>query len=282
MFLFGSKNRQRKFMALAMGLMVLLVSALALAAGRIEWASKKIKPRSDGNSWNIELKVFLPRAPDVPSVPTKFVFVQTVYYERSMVDGDKLIVRNVPMEGKLPIVESVDIGFLDPRAGKIENRTQFSFKINRDHGFECGEYKVTVRDARNDSIIGQPTNIVLDGENEVIDRRSVVFTGESKKKKKVDSDSGASDEKKADETKDEKKADDADSKKSEEPAAKEKEPAAPSEDSGEAVDAEQVKKKPGGCGCRMPGNQTNSAGFGWLGLATALLLGRSARRRVRG
>lgn len=282
MFLFGSKSRQRKFMALAMGLVVLLVSALALAAGRIEWASKKIKPRSDGNSWNIELKVFLPRAPDVPSVPTKFVFLQTVYYERSMVDGDKLIVRNVPMEGKLPIVESVDIGFLDPRAGKIENRTQFSFKINRDHGFECGEYKVTVRDARNDSIIGQPTSIVLDGENEVIDRRSVVFTGESKKKKKVDSDGGASDEKKADEKKDEKKADDADSKKSEEPAAdKEKEPAAPAEDSGDAVDAEQVKKKPGGCGCRMPGNEANSAGFGWLGLATALLLSRGVRRRVR-
>ncbi|HMA95615.1 MAG TPA: MYXO-CTERM sorting domain-containing protein [Polyangiaceae bacterium] len=282
MFLFGSKSRQRKFMALAMGLLVLLVSALALAAGRIEWASKKIKPRSDGNSWNIELKVFLPRAPDVPSVPTKFVFLQTVYYERSMVDGDKLLVRNVPMEGKLPIVESVDIGFLDPRAGKIENRTQFSFKINRDHGFECGEYKVTVRDARNDSVIGQPATLILDGENEVIDRRSLVFSGESKKKKKVDSDSGASDEKKADEKKGEKKAEEADSEKSE-PAAAEKEPAAPAEDSGDAVDAEQVKKKPGGCGCRMPGNQTNSVvGLGWLGLATALLLGRRVRRRTRG
>lgn len=281
MFLFGSKSRQRKFMALAMGLLVLLVSALAVAAGRIEWASKKIKPRSDGNSWNIELKVFLPRAPDVPSVPTKFVFLQTVYYERSMVDGDKLLVRNVPMEGKLPIVESVDIGFLDPRAGKIENRTQFSFKINRDHGFECGEYKVTVRDARNDSVIGQPTTLILDGENEVIDRRSLVFSGESKKKKKVDSTGGAGDEKKADEKKEEKKAEEADSEKSE-PAAAEKEPAAPAEDSGDAVDAEQVKKKPGGCGCRMPGDQTNSAvGLGWLGLATALLLGRRVRRRTR-
>lgn len=278
MSLYGSKNRQQKFMALAMALMVLLVSAFAFAAGRIEWASKKIKPRSDNNSWNVELKVFLPRAPDVPSVPTKFVFLQTVYFERSMVDGDKLNVRDVPMEGKQPIVESVDIGFLDPRSGKIENRTQFSFKLHRDHGFECGRYRVTVRDARNDAVIGQPTDIVLDGENEVIDRRSVVFTGEKKKEKKVDSTGGASEEKK-----DEKKSDDAEAKKSDAPAAAaESESAAPAknEDEGDSADAEKVKTKPGGCGCRVPGSASASqTSLGLFGLAMALLLGRRLGRR---
>lgn len=275
MSLYGSKSRQQKFMALAVALTVLLLSAFAFAAGRIEWANKKIKPTSDNNAWKIELKVFLPRAPDVPSVPTKFVFLQTVYFERSMVDGDKLLVRDVPMEGKQPVVESVDIGFLDPRSGKIENRTQFSFKLHRDHGFECGRYKVTVRDARNDSIIGQPTEITLDGENEVIDRRSVVFSGE--KKKKVDSTGGAADEKK-----DEKKAEDADAKKSEEPApAADPEPAPakdePSED--EAVDAEKVKGKPGGCGCYLPGRAgAHQTSLGLFGLVTALLLTRRLRR----
>lgn len=277
MSLYGSKSRQQKFMALAVALMVLLLSAFAFAAGRIEWANKKIKATSDNNSWKIELKVYLPRAPDVPSVPTKFVFLQTVYFERSMVDGDKLLVRDVPMEGKQPVVESVDIGFLDPRTGKIENRTQFSFKLHRDHGFECGRYKVTVRDARNDSVIGQPTEITLDGENEVIDRRSLVFSGE--KKKKVDSTGGAGDAKK-----DEKKAEDAEAKKSEEPAAAaepgpEPEPANDEAGEDDAVDAEKVKTKPGGCGCRVPGQaRASQTSLGLFGLATALLLTRRLRR----
>jgi hypothetical protein len=271
MSLYGSKSRQQKFMALAMALTVLLLSAFAFAAGRIEWANKKIKSTSDNNAWKIELKVYLPRAPDVPSVPSKFVFQQTVYFERSMVDGDKLIVRDVPMEGKQPIVESVDIGFLDPRTGKIENRTQFSFKLHRDHGFECGRYKVTVRDARNDSIIGQPTEITLDGENEVIDRRSVVFSGE--KKKKVDSTGGVGDAKK-----DEKKTEEAAP--SEEPAAAaDPEPAGDDRNEDDAVDAEKIKTKPGGCGCRVPGSaHAPQTSLGLFGLVTALLLTRRLRR----
>ncbi|HEY5957658.1 MAG TPA: MYXO-CTERM sorting domain-containing protein [Polyangiaceae bacterium] len=286
MFLNDKKSWQRQWIALAAWLLMLLVSGVAFAGGRIEWGSKKIKPRSDNNSWNIDIKIFMPKAPDVPSVPTKFIFLQTVYYERAMVDGDKLTVRNVPIEGKLPIVESVDIGFLDPRSGKIENRTQFSFKLHRDHGFECGEYKVTVRDARNDSIIGQPVNIVLDGENEVIDRRSIVFSGE--KKKKVDSTGGTGDEKKADEKKadekkaDEKKTDDSkatDSAKSDAPAANEE---APSEENATA-DAEKVKQKPGGCGCSMPGNDHQSRSIlGWFGVVTAILLGRRRSRLLPG
>lgn len=275
MFLRGSKSWQRPWIALAAGVLMLFVSSLAFAAGRIEWGSKKIKPRSDGNSWNVEIKIYLPNPPDVPSVPTKFIFLQKVYYERSMVDGDKLVVRNVPMEGKLPVVESVDIGFLDPRSGKIEKRTQFSFKLHRDHGFDCGEYKVTVRDARNDSVIGQPVNIILDGENEVIDRRSIVFSGE--KKKKVDSTGGAKQE-------EEKKSEDAEPKKEAEPAP-EPEPASdvdsPSdEDSYDSAESGKLKKKPGGCGCRVPGHSGNSpASLGWFALATTLLFGRRFRRR---
>ncbi len=280
MFLRGSKSWRRRSVALVAAFLVLIVSAMAFAAGRIEWGNKKVKPTSDNNSWKLEIKLFLPKAPDVPSVPTKFIFLQTVYYERSMVDGDKLNVRNVPMEGKLPVVESVDIGFLDPRSGKIENRTQFSFKIRRDHGFECGEYKVTVRDARNDSIIGQPINLILDGENEVIDRRSVVFTGE-KKKKKVDSTGGAEDDakKKDDAKNDEEKKDDAkndEAKKAAEPKAQDETPPA---DEPSAEDAEKIKKKPGGCGCRIPGHDSDSrSALGWFVLATALLLGRRTKR----
>ena len=274
MFRSGSKSWQRRWLAFLAGCSLLLVAMAAMAAGRIDWGSKKIKARSDNNSWSIQIKPFMPKPPDVPSVPTKFIFLQTVYYERAMVDGDKLTTRNVPIEGKQPIVESVDIGFLDPRSGKIENRTQFSFKLHRDHGFECGEYKVTVRDARNDSVIGQPTNIILDGENEVIDRRSIVFSGE--KKKKVDSTGGA--DKKDEKTEDtEKKPEDAEPKKAAEPAPQAE---VPPEDAPAAVDEEQVKKKPGGCGCSIPGSSSDSrSALGWFVAAAALLLGRRAVRR---
>jgi hypothetical protein len=282
MFLHRSKSFRHRGVALATGLMILLMTVLALAAGRIEWGNKKVKPRSDNNSWNIDIKIFLPKAPDVPSVPTKFVFQQLVYYERAMVDGDKLTTRNVPIEGKQPIVESVDIGFLDPRSGKIENRTQFSFKIRRDHGFECGEYKVTVRDARNDSVIGQAVNLTLDGENEVIDRRSVVFTGEEgKKKKKAAAEAAASgdDAKAKDEKKsDEGKSDEAASKAADaEPKAK---PESSKEESAAPADAEQIKQKPGGCGCRVAGQVAGSrSALGWFAVATSVLLGRRLRRR---
>ena len=276
MFLRGLKSWRRRWLALVATYLVMLVSTAAFAAGRIEWGSKKVKPRSDNNSWNIDIKVFMPRAPDVPSVPTKFIFLQTVYWERAMVDGDKLTTRNVPIEGKLPVVESVDIGFLDPRSGKIENRTQFSFKIRRDHGFECGEYKVTVRDARNDSIIGQPINLILDGENEVIDRRSVVFSGE--KKKKVDSTGGADDDaKKKDATGKDDEPTAKDSKNSDGPVAQADMPPA---DEPAAENSEKIKQKPGGCGCRVPGQANNSRqAVGWFVLATALLLGRRAKAR---
>jgi MYXO-CTERM domain-containing protein len=78
----------------------------------------------------------------------------------------------------------VDVGFLDAGTSKIEKRTRFSFKVKRDLGFEAGEYKVTLRDTRNGQTIGGPTTITFDGENEIIDRRSIVFQGDDKKKKK--------------------------------------------------------------------------------------------------
>ena len=172
-----------RLMAMACTLTILMITAMASAAGRIEWGNKTIKPRSDGNSWNVDIKIFMPRAPDVPTVQLKFEFLQMVYYERAMVDGDKLITRNVPIEGKQPVIETVDVGFLDPATSRIESRTRFNFKLHRDHGFDCGEYKVTVRDTRNGQMIGSPANLILGGENEVIDRRSIVFSGEKKKKK---------------------------------------------------------------------------------------------------
>lgn len=251
---------------------LLLIAGSALAAGRIEWKSKSFKERSD-KSWMLELAIFLPRAPDVAYVPMKFEFQPEVYYERALLDGhDGPVERKVPLENRQPLIESVDVGFMDNATTKIESRTRFSFKVKRDLGYEAGEYKVTVRDTRNGQVVGSPTNITFDGENEIIDRRAMVFSGEKKKKP---------DEKKADTDKksDSGSADADKSSASDDSAAK--------SDDGDKADGDNsggdkpapVEKKSSGCGCRVPAS-SHGNGFEWLG-ALALGAAFGARRRRR-
>lgn len=270
---FKTGSWRHSLVSLVCTLAVLLIAAVASAAGRIEWASKNLKPRSDGNSWNVDIKIFLPKPPDVPTVQMKFEFLQKVYYERAMLDGDKLVTRNVPIEGKLPVHETVDVGFLDPATSKIESRTRFTFKLHRDHGLDCGEYRVTVRDTRNGQIVGTPITLILGGENEVIDRRSIVFTGEKKKeKKKEKTEEGAAAE----------GSSDSDAPKKKEEPAKAAEPAPPANEvppaDEPAENSETIKKKPGGCGCRVPGHSPSPEGpASLLLLAAGLALTRRRR-----
>jgi MYXO-CTERM domain-containing protein len=274
---FNFASWRRGFLSLACTLTVLFIAAAAAAAGRIDWGpSKTIKPRSDGNSWNVDIKIFLPSPPNVPTIQLKFEFDQKVYYERAMVDGDKLVTRNVPIVGKVPVVETVDVGFLDPATSKIESRTRFNFKLHRDHGLDCGEYRVTVRDTRNGQIVGSPTTLILGGENEVIDRRSIVFSGEKKKeKKKEKADEGAKGEPNdsADAKKDEKdeKAGKSEAAEAEPAPANEVPPADEPQDN-----PQTIKQKPGGCGCSVPGTApTGSASL--VLVAAGLVLVRRRR-----
>lgn len=272
---------RRYALALLSIVLMVLFAGPASAAGRVQWKSNKFNER-EGGSWRIELAIYLPRAPDVAYVPMKFEFQPTVYYERSLVDGREGPVENrVPLEGRQALIESVDVGFLDAGTAKIESRTKFTFKLTRALGYEAGEYKVTVRDARNGNTVGTAQTITLEGQNEIIDRRSIVFTGEKKKKKE------------------EKKADGGDAEKKEESTDKPAEETAASEggsdegssdggsdegsaDEGEGEDADEytIKDKPGACGCRVPGGGAGPKGLliSVLGLA---LLG-LARRSLRG
>ncbi len=258
---------------LLLAVTVLLGSAVAQAAGRVEWKSKTLDER-EGGSWRLEVSLFMGRAPDVAHVPMKFEFMPIAYYERSMVDGDKLIERTVPLENRQALIESVDVGFLDSGSDKIESRTRFSFKVTRAHGYEAGEYKVTIRDSRNGQAVGTATTLIFKGENEIIDRRAMVFSGEKKKKKKED----------AGEKKEEAKPEAAE-KTEESPA--EKPPASDSADSGssegegegEGNEPPSIKEKPGGCGCRVPGGTSNGGAALLLGLAAGAVV--LARRRSR-
>jgi MYXO-CTERM domain-containing protein len=249
------------------------------AGGRVEWKSKTLK-ESDGHAWTIEVAIYLNRAPDVNTLPMRFSFQPSVYYERSLLDGkDGPQERKVPLEGKPPLVESVDVGFMDPGNGQIQKRTKFSFKVTRAHGYEAGEYDVTIRDGRTDAPMGAATHVVFDGENEVIDRRAMVFSGNDKKKKpdadakkddKGDDKAAGSDDKKAN---DEKPASDNDSKDStaDAPKADEK----PSDEPG------TIKEKPGGCGCRLAdANDSGKAGLGFAALALSTVVLRRRKKRA--
>lgn len=264
-------NRSLVRRAFLVFLTLFLVAGSALAAGRIDWKSKTFKERSD-KSWMLELAIYLPRAPDVAYVPMKFEFQPEVYYERSLLDGhDGPVDRKVPLENRQPLIESVDVGFMDSATTKIESRTRFSFKVKRDLGYEAGEYKVTVRDTRNGQVVGSPTTIIFDGENEIIDRRAMVFSGEKKKDKKPEEKKAAAD--------DDKKSDSGDSDKSaaDDSSAKSDDDA-PADNSGGDKPA-PVEKNSSGCGCRLPAS-SRTAGLEWIG-ALALGLAFAARRRQR-
>ncbi|MEN9580298.1 MAG: hypothetical protein RJA70_3307, partial [Pseudomonadota bacterium] len=160
-------GERRSLRIVLMVLSVLLLTGLSSAMGRVAW--KKTKLAESAESWHIDLEVHLNKAPDFAHIPMKFEFEPLTYFERSLEDGHaEPQLRRVPLTNKSKLVETVDIGFLDPGTGKTQARTRFSFKLTRARGFEAGEYNVKIKDKRTDAVVGSPQRITLDGENEVI------------------------------------------------------------------------------------------------------------------
>jgi MYXO-CTERM domain-containing protein len=233
-------------------------AAPAEAANRVIW--KKTKIDELDKSWKVAIEVHLDRAPDVAHMPVRFTFTATSYFERALVDGRKdPVIRQIPLEHQQPIVESVDVGFLDPGTGKTAPRTRFTFQVTRDRGFEAGQYEVEVTDARTGKELGGKTTVTFNGENEIVDRRSMVFDDKPKPKK---SDAAQA------------------------PKAEEKEltpdddafwaggPRTPDEKTSPLPPPAHLQEKPG-CGCRVAGGASPAAAWG----LAALALGLFARRR---
>ncbi len=273
-----SSNIFRRYLLSLTALLVLLSAGTAFAVGQVKWTTTTIKPLSDGNSWRLEMAIYLPSKPDFANLPVKFEFLPTVYFERSMVDGDKELIRDVPIEGRQPLVESVEVGFLDPGTGEIQKRTKFTFKLRRDRGYDAGKYRVTLKDGRNGNVLGQPTNITLEGQNELIDRRSMDFSAKPKEKKEsADGDEAA--DKKEENKEDSSSSESAESSESDEPAAGTED----DEEYSEADDepAGEIKEKPGGCGCRTAGMANHSSRpVAWLAAFAALGVVGIRRRRA--
>ena len=259
----GLRRHRALLAALVVSLVGLLFSGPAAAAGRVVW--KKTKLEEQDKSWKVALEVHLDRAPDVAHMPVRFSFTPVSYFERALVDGRKEpVTRQIPLSNQQPIVESVDVGFLDPGTGKAAKRTRFSFSITRDRGFEAGTYEVQVMDARDDREIGGKTTLTLEGENEVIDRRSMVFDDKPKQKKE------GGDAPKAEASAEPELTPDDD-------AYWAGGPRQPEEKTAPLPPPAHLQEKPG-CGCRVGGAEPAGASIALLALGFGLALRRARRQ----
>jgi MYXO-CTERM domain-containing protein len=181
-----------QFLLVGLALMSSLTwSSSAHAAGRVVWKSTTIQEKGgDGEGqkgwWRLDLEIHLPKAPNVAWYSMRIEFEPVAYYERALVDGKEGPQEMVQvLHGQQSMIETQDVGFQDPGTGQIQARTKFTFKVTRGHGYEAGEYKVTIRDGQTGNAIGVPTTLKFKGENKIVDRRSMVFqSSDSKKKKK--------------------------------------------------------------------------------------------------
>jgi MYXO-CTERM domain-containing protein len=252
-------RRWRAALLLFIGLISLAGSALA--AGRVVW--KRTKIDEIDKAWKVAIEVHLDRAPDVAHVPVRFSFTANTYFERALVDGHKEpVTRQVPLEHQQPIIESVDVSFLDPASGKAAKRTRFVFQVTRDRGFEAGQYEVKVTDVRSGKELGGATSVTLTGENQIIDRRSVVFDDKPKQDKP----------KAAAEAQPEKELS------PEDEAFWAGGPRTPEEKRAPLPPPAHLQDRPG-CGCRVGGEAVGSAGWALSALALALFCRRQRPRR---
>jgi LPXTG-motif cell wall-anchored protein len=159
--------------------MLVSLSSQALAFGTVQL--KKTSITEDGGRWKLEMDINYGSKPHMGHIPFDFVLTQTTYFEFSQTDQDKEpVVRKKPLVNQTPQRESVDLDFADSK-GDIWPRTRFQVALRRDRGYSAGEYTLVIRRSDDGSQLGSTMRITLDGKNEFIDRRAIVFSSNSKK-----------------------------------------------------------------------------------------------------
>lgn len=233
--------------ALACLAFVMFLAQDARAAGTFKLKSSEATEVS--GAWHIYVTIELPKAPLTAHQSMKFLFTKTMAYERALIDGhNEPVVNRQALQNQTPSVESLDVDFADP-SGKIFKGTRFDFGLTRTRGYEAGEYKVEVKTSDGTSV-GTAQNLILKGDNPVVDRRAIAFNASNKSVKKVEGyDAGANEAK------------------NDEPSAANNmgevtptgtaKPFIPKEGFDKTAE-EEIKVKPGGCGCMMPGHDPAS------------------------
>lgn len=261
-------------------LYVLALACLALVMGFARDASaagtfklKSTEATEVSGAWHIYVTIELPKPPLTAHQSMKFLFTKTMAYERALIDGhSEPVLNRQALQNQTPSVESLDVDFADP-SGKIFKGTRFDFGLTRTRGYEAGEYKVEVKTS-DGTQVGSPQTLILKGDNPVVDRRAIAFNAKEPGVKKVEGyDGGTKPGSNDDNT----------------PAAANTmgevtptgtaQPFVPKEGL-EKTPEEEIKTRPKGCGCSVPGG----AGAGallWLApLAGVLVFARRLSRRA--
>lgn len=255
-------------LALLGALLLVTFAQPARAAGTVTIADRA--PKEEDGRWKLKMTMDYGAVPHIGHIPMIFAFTPVVLYERALTDQspEKPVLNKIPLRGQQSINESMDVGFADA-SGKVFKVTKFDFVLRRDRDFEAGEYDLKITRVSDGVQVGPTQKITLQGENPVVDRRAIVFTGEKKKEKKEEKKAEGEGEKAAGEA-------------AGEPAAEEP---APAEGAGSETPVEApppVEPQQGGCGCRVAGAETHSnrgAALAALALAAAASI-RLRRRRT--
>lgn len=257
--------------ALACLALVTMFARDAHAVGTFKLKSTEASEVS--GAWHIYVTLELPKPPLTAHQSMKFLFTKTMAYERALIDGHtEPVVNRQALQNQTPSVESLDVDFADP-SGKVFKGTRFDFGLTRARGYEAGEYKVEVKTS-DGTTVGAPQNLILKGDNPVVDRRAMAFNAKEPGVKKVEGYDGGTGPKPNDDGP---------------AAANNMGEVAPSgtakpfipKEGYDKTPEEEIKQRPSGCGCDIPG------GFGvgalyWAaplaGVGLALMRRRRARR----
>jgi hypothetical protein len=242
--------------------------AMAAPSANVTIAKKEIP---DDNGWRLQMTIKLGAKPSSTYQTWKFIFRPKVIYETYVDDsGPDEKTRSMKQDDTAtPLVEKFDISFGNA-AGAIFDQTKFEVVLKRSRDFLAGEYKVEIRDA-DDNSVGKPFDLKLTGKNPTVNRKSMQFSSTDRKAPPASSSgsagsgSGSSSGSSGDAPKDKIEKTEYD------------EPEAPKK----PVKADfpgEVKEKPGGCGCEVPGRSSNDLP---IGVALVSVFGVVAMRRRR-
>jgi len=266
----------RVFFAALAVLGAVLVATPARAAGTVQ--IKNLQPDEVDGRWKLNMSIDYGSMPHLNHIPMIFEFEMITLYERALTDqgGDKPQLVRKALSNQSPINESMDVGFSDG-SGKTFKITKFDFVVRRDRGFEAGEYTLKIKRAGDGVAVGSPQKVTLKGDNPIVDRRAIVFSGEKKKpegaKTQQDDKPNADSDKAADKG----TAGNPEKGAPADPTPAENDPAPETVEPGGGVPPAPPRQ--GGCGCRVAGDVGTPAPLALLGLAVGLASLRLARRR---
>ena len=226
------------------------------------------KDLADDGGWRLKLTLKLPAPPASKYLTLKFIFKPKVIYETYVDDSSPdEKTREIKQDDNVTaLIENFDVSFAST-TGQIFNQTKFEVVLKRSRDFQAGTYRVEARDSDGNTF-GKPFDLKLGGKNPTVNRKSMQFTTADQKKTAAPTkdSGGSSGAPAADPNKDKIEKTEYD-----EPEEK-KTTVAP-------MWPKEIKEKPGGCGCEMPGRTSSSAPAVLASVVALGLVGSRLRRR---